>query len=68
MAKRAGLGIDWGVTYEVIWRAVIFVVALGILIIVTTRWNQWQGRPGWQATDDAYLQADITPVAAKVPG
>ncbi len=68
MAKRAGLGIDWGVTYEVIWRAVIFVVALGILIIVTTRWNQWQGRPGWQTTDDPYLQADITPVAAKVPG
>ncbi len=68
MAKKLGLRIDWGATYEVVWRTLIFVVALGILIIVTTRWNRWQGHPGWQTTDDAYLQADITPLAAKVPG
>ena len=26
------------------------------------------GRAGWQTTDDAYLQSDLTPIAAKVPG
>ena len=68
MAKRSGLGISWSGAYEVIWRAVIFAVALGILIIVTTRWNRWQGHAGWQVTDDAYLQADTTPLSAKVAG
>jgi membrane fusion protein (multidrug efflux system) len=46
----------------------VFIVAIGILVIVTTRWNRWQGGAGWQVTDDAYLQADITPIAAKVGG
>ena len=68
MAKGLGLRIDWGSAYEVIWRALIFIIALGILIIVTTRWNRWQGHAGWQSTDDAYLQADITPLAARVAG
>jgi membrane fusion protein (multidrug efflux system) len=53
---------------EVLWRALVFIVALVILIVVVTRWNSWQGAPGWQTTDDAYLQADLTPLAAKVPG
>jgi len=68
MTKRLGLRLTWGAAYEVIWRAVIFAVALSILVIVTTRWNRWQGHPGWQTTDDAYLQADITPLASKVAG
>ena len=53
---------------EALWRALVFIVALTILIIVTTRWNRWQGRAGWQQTDDAYLQSDLVPIAAKVPG
>jgi membrane fusion protein (multidrug efflux system) len=60
--------IDWKMVPEMAWRGLIFIVALGILVIVTTRWNAWQGEPGWQTTDDAYLQADTTPIAAKVPG
>jgi membrane fusion protein (multidrug efflux system) len=60
--------IDWRLAPEVIWRALVFIVALAILIIVTTRWNRWQGGAGWQTTDDAFLQADLTPIAAKVPG
>jgi len=51
-----------------IWRALVFIVALAILLIVTTRWTRWQGAAGWQTTDDAYLQSDLTPIAAKVPG
>ena len=70
-SSRPGLGrfrIDWRTAPEVLWRSLVFIVALTILIIVTTRWNRWQGRAGWQTTDDAFLQADLTPLAAKVPG
>jgi len=60
--------MDWGRASELTWRVLVFIVAVGILVIVTTRWNRWQGGPGWQVTDDAYLQTDITPIAAKVAG
>ena len=60
--------IDWRLAPEAAWRALVFIIALTILIIVTTRWNRWQGAAGWQATDDAYLQSDLVPIAAKVPG
>ena len=66
--KRPRFNIDWRVAPEVAWRTLVFLIALGILIVVATRWNRWQGGPGWQSTDDAYLQADLTPIAAKVPG
>jgi membrane fusion protein (multidrug efflux system) len=61
-------GINWNFTSEVVWRALVFLVALTILIVVTTRWNGWQGGAGWQHTDDAYLQSDLTPISAKVAG
>src|ERR1700761_4309418 len=72
-AKRCGLtigpkAIDWPVAREVIWRVLIVLIALAILVVVVTRWNRWQGAAGWQSTDDAYLQSDLTPIAAKVPG
>jgi membrane fusion protein (multidrug efflux system) len=51
-----------------VWRALIFIVAATVLIVVTTRWNRWEGNARWQSTDDAYLQADLTPIAAKVAG
>jgi membrane fusion protein (multidrug efflux system) len=60
--------VDWHKWSEIAWRALVFVVAVAILVVVTTRWNRWQGGPGWQNTDDAYLQADLTPIAAKVGG
>ena len=60
--------IEWRQAPEVIWRALVFIVAAGILLIVATRWNRWQGAAGWQTTDDAYLQSDLTPISAKVAG
>jgi membrane fusion protein (multidrug efflux system) len=60
--------IDWSHASEAIWRALVFIVAGVILLIVVTRWNRWQGAPGWQKTDDAYLQSDLTPISAKVAG
>jgi multidrug resistance efflux pump len=46
----------------------VFIFALAILVIVSTRWTRWEGNAEWQSTDDAYLQADLTPIAAKVAG
>jgi membrane fusion protein (multidrug efflux system) len=61
-------GFDWNKLFEAAWRALVFIVAIGIIIVVATRWNRWEGGAGWQETDDAYLTADLTPIAAKVGG
>ena len=53
---------------DLIWRVGVFMVAVVILIVITTRWTRWEGNAEWQTTDDAYLQADLTPIAAKVAG
>jgi len=60
--------LSWHHSLEIAWRLTVFVVAVAIVVVVTTQWNSWEGSPGWQSTDDAYLEADITPIAAKVPG
>jgi membrane fusion protein (multidrug efflux system) len=59
---------DWSKLFEATWRVLVFIVAIGIIFIVATRWNRWEGGPGWQVTNDAYLTADLTPIAAKVGG
>lgn len=59
---------EWNRFFEITWRLLVFLVAIGILVVVFTNWNRWEGRRGWQATTDAYLQSDLTPVAAKVAG
>ena len=43
-------------------------MAIGIIIVVSTNWTRWEGGAGWQRTNDAYLQADLTPISAKVGG
>jgi membrane fusion protein (multidrug efflux system) len=60
--------LSWHRGLEIAWRLTAFLVAIAIIVVVTTHWNDWEGSPGWQSTDDAYLQADITPIAAKVAG
>ena len=48
---------------------VFILVLIGALVLVVAReWNWWVGSAILQSTDDAYLQADTTPLAAKVPG
>ena len=61
-------GVEWNRLFEFAWRVLIFVVAIGIILVVSTRWRRWEGHEGWQRTDDAYLQADLTAISAKVPG
>jgi membrane fusion protein, multidrug efflux system len=53
---------------DVIWRTAIFLAAAVVLIVISTRWNRWESDAEWQSTDDAYLQADLTPISAKVTG
>jgi membrane fusion protein, multidrug efflux system len=60
--------VDWNKTFEFAWRTLVFIVVIGILLIVTTNWTRWEGAAGWQKTNDAYLQADLTPISAKVTG
>ena len=59
---------QWRALSDWSWRALIFVIALGILLLITTRWNRWESNARTQTTDDAYLQSDLTPIAAKVAG
>lgn len=44
------------------------MVALAVIIIVSRNWTRWEGGPGWQTTNDAYIQTDLTPITAKVGG
>jgi membrane fusion protein (multidrug efflux system) len=60
--------IDWNRFFELAWRILVFVVAICIIIVVSTNWTRREGGSGWQRTNDAYLQADLTPIAAKVAG
>jgi membrane fusion protein, multidrug efflux system len=49
-------------------RAFILLLIGGLILVVAYEWNWWVGSAALQTTDDAYLQADTTPLAAKVPG
>src|SRR5580692_79952 len=60
--------LDWNKAFEFTWRILVFIVAIGIIIVVSTNWTRWEGGAGWQRTNDAYLQADLTPISAKVAG
>jgi membrane fusion protein, multidrug efflux system len=59
---------NWNRIFEFAWRILVFLVALAIILIVSRNWTRWEGAPGWQRTNDAYLQADLTPITAKVGG
>ena len=48
--------------------ALIVLLALVILATITWNWNSWEGGRIEQATDDAYVRGDITPLSTKVPG
>src|ERR1700752_585666 len=46
----------------------VVILALAILITVTRNWNAWEGGRVEQATDDAYVRGDLTPLSTKVAG
>ena len=47
---------------------IILLLALGIVLLITTNWNAWAGGRAVEETDDAYLHADLTPLSTKVAG
>ena len=48
--------------------AVILLMAVGIVFLIVGNWNTWASEKGSQETDDAYTQADLTPLSTKVAG
>jgi membrane fusion protein (multidrug efflux system) len=46
----------------------VLAVALGMVVLATTRWNAWVGGATVQSTDDAYVQADMTRLSSRVAG
>jgi membrane fusion protein, multidrug efflux system len=47
---------------------IVIVLALAIVGLVATQWGRWVGLGSDQATDDAYIHGDITPLSAQVDG
>ncbi len=50
------------------WRPAAVAVAGAMIFFLSTKWNSWEGNSTRQITDDAYLQSELTPLSAKVPG
>ena len=48
--------------------ALILLMAAGIVFLISGNWNAWASEKGSQETDDAYTQADLTPLSTKVAG
>jgi len=46
----------------------ILLLAAGIVFLLTTQWHSCVGDRSLQTTDDAYLQADVTPLSTKISG
>jgi membrane fusion protein (multidrug efflux system) len=49
-------------------RLLIMLLAFGLVVVLAWQWDWWIGSAALQTTDDAYLWADTTPLATKVPG
>src|SRR5215470_2042936 len=47
---------------------VVLSIGAAILFLIISNWNSCVGRKGAQKTNDAYLQADITPLSTRVSG
>jgi membrane fusion protein, multidrug efflux system len=49
-------------------RLFILLLAGALVVVVASEWDWWVGSAVQQSTDDAYLEADTTPLAARVAG
>jgi len=47
---------------------VVILLAIAIVVTITRNWNSWEGGHIEQATDDAYVRGDLTPLSTKVAG
>lgn len=46
----------------------ITVMAIGLIVLISGNWTVWEGDRSDQTTNDAYVQADLTPLSTKVAG
>src|SRR2546428_13937382 len=46
----------------------VLLLAVGIVVLITTRWNSWGGGRSTQWTDDGNGQDDVTPLSTKISG
>ena len=46
----------------------VVLLAAAVVLTITWNWNSWEGGRIEQATDDAYVRGDLTPLSTKVPG
>ena len=60
-ARRHRLG-------EALLRLAVLAAAAIIIVLFATQWDRWVGLADHQATDDAYVRGDITPLSAQVDG
>jgi membrane fusion protein, multidrug efflux system len=49
-------------------RLLILLLVGGLVVVVARGWDWWVSSAVYESTDDAYLTADLTPLAAKVAG
>src|SRR5215472_15686344 len=47
---------------------IVILLAIAIVVTITRNWNSWEGGRIEQATNDAYVRGDLTPLSTKVPG
>jgi membrane fusion protein (multidrug efflux system) len=47
---------------------VVILLAVAVMTTLTRNWNAWEGGHIEQATDDAFVRGDLTPLSTKVAG
>ncbi|MCA1536646.1 HlyD family secretion protein [Bradyrhizobium sp. NBAIM03] len=47
---------------------VAIAIAIGCVVLATSRWNSWVGGARIQTTDDAFVRADISRLSARISG
>jgi membrane fusion protein, multidrug efflux system len=47
---------------------IVVLLAIAVIVTITHNWNAWEGGRVEQATNDAYVRGDVTPLSTKVPG
>jgi membrane fusion protein, multidrug efflux system len=53
---------------DLLLRLAILVTAGALAVLFATQWDRWVGDNVRQATDDAYVRGDVTPLSAQVDG
>jgi membrane fusion protein (multidrug efflux system) len=47
---------------------IVVALAVAVIVTITRNWNGWEGARAEQATNDAYVQGDLTPLSTKISG